>query len=339
MPYTSTIQSQGSNDGGADSHELNLMLFSGEVLSQFQSKNKLIGLTRSKNLAPGRKSEQFIVTGDTTGSYHTPGDDVADSSGSYDANPPLQGQRVIAADREFVKPLVMDKLEQVIAHWDGRAEYAPIIGHALAKQADQNILRVIARAARNYEADPFTGAPQGTYTQLAGSTAANLVDGIIGAQRIMDEKDVPEEDRFCVLAPADFELLLQSGSTYEWLDTDVNPEGNGSIASGKVHRIAGFQLVKSNNIPSDNFTGTTNQLGATAKNDYRVDLSSSSTKALCFQRQVVGTVKSHDVMIEAEYQMRLRADLVIGSYSMGHGVLRPECAVELATAVKPAAPA
>ena len=46
----------------------------------------------------------------------------------------------------------------------------------------------------------------------------------------------------------------------------------------------------------------------------------------------VGTVKLLDLATESEYQIERQATLFAAKYAMGHGVLRPECAVEVFTA-------
>ena len=53
---------------------------------------------------------------------------------------------------------------------------------------------------------------------------------------------------------------------------------------------------------------------------------------LCGTKEAIGTVKLLDLATESEYQIERQGTLFVAKYAMGHGVLRPECAV----AVKPA---
>jgi hypothetical protein len=46
----------------------------------------------------------------------------------------------------------------------------------------------------------------------------------------------------------------------------------------------------------------------------------------------VGTVKLMDLSAEAAYDIRRQGHLMVAKYAVGHGVLRPESAVELASA-------
>jgi hypothetical protein len=40
-------------------------------------------------------------------------------------------------------------------------------------------------------------------------------------------------------------------------------------------------------------------------------------------------VKLMDLSTEMEYSVRHQGTLIVAKYAMGHGILRPECAVEL----------
>jgi hypothetical protein len=51
-----------------------------------------------------------------------------------------------------------------------------------------------------------------------------------------------------------------------------------------------------------------------------------------FHRSAFGTVKLMDLAVEAERSVRHQGHLIVASYAMGHGILRPEAAVEIRTA-------
>jgi len=68
-------------------------------------------------------------------------------------------------------------------------------------------------------------------------------------------------------------------------------------------------------------------------NDYTGDFTKSV--ALVMNRQAVGTVKMFDLAVEMtgnDFHAMYQADMVIAKYAMGHGILRPDCAIEIATA-------
>jgi hypothetical protein len=134
----------------------------------------------------------------------------------------------------------------------------------------------------------------------------------------MDEKNVPEDDRYAFLRPAQFAKIIKGLTA---IDRDY-VTANGSVATGKVYELAGFTLVKSNQIPSTNIAS-----GPTA---YQGDF--SNTVGVCLHTDAVGTVKLMDLQVELEYSAWHQGWLIVSKYSMGHGILRPECSVELSSA-------
>jgi hypothetical protein len=57
---------------------------------------------------------------------------------------------------------------------------------------------------------------------------------------------VPEDDRYLYLKPAQYYLLINSGSRA--INRDY--AGDGSFADGTIFRIAGMKIVKTNNLPA-----------------------------------------------------------------------------------------
>lgn len=339
----------GQVNGSGDDQALHLKLFAGEVLAEFDVATKVLGHTRVKNLAPGRKSEQFPAISTATGSYHTKGQNILED-GSY-LQTIAQGERVIWADREYLAPIFIEKLDETLNHFNARQEYAHQLAQALARNADQNAIRVLMRAARGADADPYTSAPSGTYLNNAASagalTFAEFYDSMVEAKYTMDAANVPMEERICLVKPAMMQTLMQQSGSNSFLHLDKDFGGAGDVASGVTYRLAGFPLIVCNNFPTDNFTGTSNRIdqvtGTPQGNDYRIDArdatGGSHTEAICFQKQAIGTVKSADIGMETEYKLEYRGNVLVASYAMGHGQLRPECVVEIASRVMPTNPA
>ena len=80
-------------------------------------------------------------------------------------------------------------------------------------------------------------------------------------------------------------------------------------------------------IPSGATLRTNKIADAGANNTY--DGTFTHTKGLVFQRGAVGTVKLKDLAVESEYQVERQGTLLVGKYAMGHGILRPEAAVQM----------
>jgi hypothetical protein len=79
--------------------------------------------------------------------------------------------------------------------------------------------------------------------------------------------------------------------------------------------------VKSNNLPSTNITD-----GTSENNTYTGDF--SNTVGVAFQREAVGSVHLMELGMEQEYSVRHQGTLMVAKMAVGHGKLRPECAVE-----------
>ena len=213
-------------------------------------------------------------------------------------------------------------------HYDVRATYADELGKALAKTYDQNVAKVIANASR--ASTTLTGGSGGLVSTLAsGNTASANVTGdeiaaaIYDIAQTFDERDIPPTDRFCVLPPAEYYKLAETAT--RTVDTDFNPQGNGSFASGKIQQIAGIPVMMSNSVPQTNRSAVTGE-----NNTYSGD--DSKTIGLVFHKSAVGTVKLMDMKTEisgSDYNLMYQGTLMIAKYLLGHGVLRPECAATI----------
>jgi hypothetical protein len=53
---------------------------------------------------------------------------------------------------------------------------------------------------------------------------------------------------------------------------------------------------------------------------------------LVMHQSAVGTVKLMDLGMESEYQVSRQGTLMVAKYAVGHGVLRPEAAIEIRNA-------
>ena len=215
----------------------------------------------------------------------------------------------------------MSQIDEAISHYDVRAEYTRLLGRALAKKADQQLLQVGILAAR--AAATVSGENGGSILTDAGfeTDGESLYNGLFDAQQALDEKDVPAEERYCALKPAQFKLLARYTKIHnqDW-------GGTGSIADGDVGKIAGFQVLKTNNLPTTNVSADS----PAPYNTYHANF--SNTMGLCYHREAMGTVKLRDLAMESEYSVARQGTLMVAKYAMGHGILRPECAVEMVKA-------
>ena len=139
----------------------------------------------------------------------------------------------------------------------------------------------------------------------------------------MDENNLPENDRYCVLAPAEYYKLVQ---TTDVINRDWG--GAGAYSDGTVLRVAGITILKSNHLPTTNRSAVTGE-----NNDYAANFTDSV--ALAFNKQAVGTVKLMDLKMEqtgADVHALWQGTFMVASMALGTAVLRPDCAIEIYTA-------
>jgi hypothetical protein len=299
----------GQANGAGDEDALFLMVWSGEVIMAFAETNVALARSLVRTITHG-KSAQFPATWKGTASYHTPGDELLGSQVNHN-------ERVIVIDDLLVADRFLASIDEAKSHVDYRQFYSKDCGRALAQTLDKNLLQVGLLTAR--ASATVTGGNGGTVlTDADGDTNADsLVATIFDAAQAFDEKDVPSDERFVFLKPAQFYNLIESSS--KAINRDYG--GTGSLPEGRIAMVGGVQIVKTNNLPQSDVT-----TGPTA---YRGDFSTAI--GLAWHRSAVGTVKLIDLASEMEYQMRRQGTLVLSKYAMGHGILRPESAVEIKT--------
>ncbi len=305
---------ENGDDGSfANDWELFLKVWSGEVINAFAETNLLMPLHMVRTIANG-KTAQFPVGGKASAEYHTAGKELLGLDIPYN-------EVTINIDNPLITHAFIANMDEAVSHFDVKSQHTNKMARALSKQADQYLCRVACLAARS--GSPVTGIAGGDVIEAGSSVATDADDlyaAIFDAQRIMDEKDVPENDRVCLLRPAQYSLLAQSTLVHssDW-------GGTGTIAKGNVLELAGFTILKTNNLPSTNIAAPV----AGENNDYTGDF--TKTVAACFQREAFGTVKLRDLAMESEYQVSRQGTLLVAKYMMGHGILRGDCAVEISS--------
>lgn len=293
-----------------DAKAMFLKVFGGEVLTAFNEDNTFLDKHVLRTISSGKQA-QFPATWKATAAYHTPGVELVGQT--------IAGaERLISLDDQLIADVFIPNVDEAMNHYDYRSEYTKQCAEALRRTFSQNVAQVMVLAAR--ASATITGANGGTVvTDADGATNMDsLVDSIFDAVQALAEKDVPMNDRFIFLRPAQYYALVASGN--KAIDKDVG--GSGGLAAGAIYRLAGAPIVMTNHLPdSDISTGPT---------AYQGDF--TTTIALVAQRGAAGTVKLRDLAVESAYDIRRQGTLVLAKMLVGHGILRPECAVEIASA-------
>lgn len=300
----------GQQNGFGDANSLFLKVFAGEVLSAFRERNRFLERHIVRSISSG-KSAQFPATWKASASYHTPGTEITGQVINHN-------ERVIAIDDMLIADAFVASIDEMKNHYDIRSEYAMQLGAALSRTFDKNVAQLGILAARA-SATVSGGNGGSTIEDADASTNGDsLVASIYEAAQALDEKDVPESDRYCFVKPDQFYQLVLSDKVIqkEYL---ANASGVG-IDSGYLARVGGFDVVMTNNLP----VGLTVASGPSAYQGVFTD-----TVALCMHRSAVGTVKLMDLGVETAWDPRRQGTLMLAKYAIGHGILRPEAAVEI----------
>lgn len=249
------------------------------------------------------------MLGRAAAQYHTPGTEITGGQLAH-------AERVITIDDLLLVPLWIYELDEAKNHYAVRSEYTFQAGEELANQLDRAVARVGILAAR--DSATITGLPGGEeiISADAKTDADDLVMALFDAAQTLDEKDVPDSERYAFVTPAEYNLLVHSSN--KAIHRDFG--GSGSIAKGVITEVAGLEIVKTNNLPN----GTKVETGPSK---YQGDF--TNTVSLVMHRSAVGTVQLMSLRTEMSWEANYQGHLIIAKLAVGHGILRPEAAVEI----------
>lgn len=302
---------------GADQLALFLKTYGGEVLAAYEEANVTMGRHLVRQIASG-KSAQFPATGKINAQSHTPGAMIDGQTGTV-------LERIINIDDLIIAPVFLGKLDEAMTHYEVRSIYSTEAGRALAYRMDRNALQAMVLAARTSTGNPDTLGGQ-TLTSagtLYRTSAIDLAAGIYAAIQGFAERFIPTTvEKNVYVRPAQYYLLAQST---QLLNRDWG--GSGSYADGTLPKIGGANIIMTMHLPITNLTG---QSIGTDRNGLFADF--SKTAAVISTPFAVGTLKLLDLNVETEYQVSRQGTLIVASYAIGAGILRPDSSAELRVA-------
>lgn len=304
-----------------------LKLFSGETLAAHRVSTVMRPLHRVRNLKSG-KSAQFMVSGRVGAVRHKPGVQLT-------GNQKLPYNEIeIFADYPLVADTFIGDWDTTLSHFETRNEHAVQLGDALSQTYDQTLLRLAVKGAAM--SNVVAGLPGGSLIK-GGANMVTDLDTIraahFSAAQTFAEKSVPMAERHSVMSPMQYYILAQD-------TTLMNKDwgGAGNYAKAEVPVIAGINIHMSNNVPglATSGAGQNGAGGPTAATFAQVDgeindysLTATNTVGVIFQREALGTVSLWDVQIKAQEDISRGGTLTLARMLTGHGVLRPECCIEL----------
>lgn len=314
-----TLTRSGQVNGADADDALFLKLFGGEVLTAFDETNVMETLHLQRSITSG-KTSSFPATWKTGAAYHTPGNRV---TGGQTVK---HNERLIHIDDVLLSDIFVAEIDELKNHYDVRGIYSEQQGAALARAFDQKTMQVAVLAAR--AAATISGANGGTYITAANALtdSEDMIAAYFAASQAFDEKDIPAEGRVGIVRPAQYYLLAQNTKVMnrDW-------DGKGSYSEAKVPVLGSIELKKSNNVPRTDLSGTSE---AAENNSYYADF--SVTASPIFHKSAIGTIKRMGVTVQktaddGDFAVEYQGTMLVAKYMMGHGILRPEAAVEVRT--------
>ena len=298
-----------------------LKVFAGEVLTTFERASVTAGAETVRSISNG-KSATFPVMGRVSAAYHVAGAEITGSDVNHN-------EKVITINDLLLSSVFLSNIEEAKNHWDVRSAYSTEIGRALAFQKDKHILQTIGQASLASANVDDAGHGAGTtltdsnIASATDATAANaMIDALFDAARTLDNNYVPKEGRKCFLRTEEYYKMANATNAI-----NIDYSGQGSIAEGKVMKVAGIELVSTPHFVASNVTSGVDAGSATAGASTPQAVNLANYVALVCHPTAAGTVKLMDLAVESEYDIRRQGTLMVAKYAMGHGVLRPEAAV------------
>ena len=297
-----------------------LKVFAGEVLTSFDRASKTGGQEMVRSISSG-KSATFPVMGRIAAAYHTAGAEITGSDVNHN-------EKVITINDLLTSSVFLSNIEEAKNHWDVRSAYSAEIGRALAFVKDKHVLQTIGQCAIGTTPNVTGGdvtsnifdANIASATDATASTA--MIGAIFSAAKQLDANYVPAEGRKCFMRLEEYYKLANATNV---INADFS--GKGSIAEGRVARVAGIDLIPVPHFVESNVTSGVDAGSATAGGSTPQAVDLRTFVALVSHPSAVGTVKLMDLAVESDYDIRRQGTLMVAKYAMGHGTLRPEAAV------------
>lgn len=207
-----------------------------------------------------------------TATYHTPGHEIEPTTAK-------QGERVVSIDDLLINAQFIANIDEAMSHYDIRSIYTQEAGYALAKVADQNLLRTAIKAGlcdnstvaetagmiqdigagfddEDFTSNVFIGGATGS-AKSEVQDPKELAQAIIEARRILENSAVPGDP--VVILPVDLYYNMfkvnAAGGLNDLVIFNRDVGGGGSVVTGDVPMIMGMPLVTTPHMGS--FSGAT----------------------------------------------------------------------------------
>jgi len=223
---------------------------------------------------------------------------------SFNATDLTDEELTMQVDQAKAFQFEVDDLEKRFSHVNWQQVASDNAAYKLKDAMDSNVLAAIAASGTSNT----YGSVSSPILTGHDSGETDPLDVLARLARLLDDQNVPEENRWVVAKPAFYEELAKTNSKLLSIDYNAGQGSlrNGLIASGELR---GFKMYKSNNVADATGTGS-----YTGESLPLVLAGHMSAVATAQALSTVETVRSTDYF----------ADIVRGLLVWGRKVLRPE---------------
>jgi len=308
----------GQADSTGSSTALMLTVYAGEVLTAFEQASVTMDKHVIRSISSGVSVQFPLVWKAPTPTYAYVSGAATAAGVELVGSAINKNQKLISIDGLMISDFFVNNLDEAMSHFEVRSIYAKEAGVALGSQWDRNVLQQGVLGARS--AALVSGGDGGSVLTNSsyGTSGSTLGSGLFDAAEQLDENNIPENDRYMFIRPAQYYLMAETTSL---INRDWG--GSGVYSEGEVMKVAGIHIVKTNNLP---ITTISDSSGVTTHEG-----TFNTTKALVMHKSAVATVKLLNLAVETEYQIKNQGWIIVAKYAMGHGFIRPEGCVEFKT--------
>ncbi len=203
---------------------------------------------------------------------------------------PTEGEFTVTLNKHKEVSFMIEDILRVQSAFDLRSAYTKKAGYAIAKAIDSDLAALYASAA-----NAINGAGA-TYTPGTPNPAQITAAGLRTAIQLLDEADVPEDDRVLIIPPSSKNALLGIPEFTEvWKYGDKAP-----IQKGEFGEIYGVRVYTTTNLPN------------------------SGGVAIMMHREAMVLAKQLAPRTQAQYKQEYLATLVTVDTIYGIGAFRPD---------------
>ncbi len=240
------------------------------------------------NLVIKKYSEEVKNFGDTVHIDYvknlSTGDKTADTEVTFSAN--TEGKITLTVNKHKYVAVRIEDIAKIQSKPDLRAAYTQKMGYALAKQVDSDLLALYSGVATT-----------------KGTTSSKItLSTILDALQVLDENDVPSENRYLVISAAQKRALLEIPEVVRY-DYRGDSQALKTANIGSLYGLEG--IFWTNQVPT---TGTSPKV----------------SHNLLFHKEAFALVMQLGPRIQADYNIRALATELVGDEIYGVGEVKDD---------------